>query len=277
MEYLLISPIGLWCQILFICFPLCWVLPIRTKPHPHYTVVEQSRKSRKYTIGLCIGTMAALLVHLCLWIAPIPTVLKLCSWLLCLPLWFLLAIPLLRVKDPGWMSSSSNQRSFRATETRLRPVPTKPYSRFFGAVALTMIVLLAVVTLFVPEPLRLLATPRALLLLGGFAALVVGFVHYQRLDLESDPSAKHTVGELKNKNPSFRNAKNTLTLLMFATVAIGLEIVAFVSLPVTNLMELYLWATPLVAISLSVLVLRAAFYRAELNRILIQEQMSKEV
>lgn len=140
-----------------------------------------------------------------------------------------------------------------------------------------MIVLLAVVTLFVPEPLRLLATPRALLLLGGFAALVVGFVHYQRLDLESDPSAKHTVGELKNKNPSFRNAKNTLTLLMFATVAIGLEIVAFVSLPVTNLMELYLWATPLVAISLSVLVLRAAFYRAELNRILIQEQMSKEV
>lgn len=138
-----------------------------------------------------------------------------------------------------------------------------------------MIVLLAIVTLFVPEPLRLLDSPRALLLLGAFSALVVGFVHYQRLDLESVTSAKHIVGELKNENLIFRNAKNTLTLLMFATVAIGLEIVALVSLPVTNLMELNFWATTLVAISLSVLVMRAAYHRAELNRILIQEQMSR--
>lgn len=54
-------------------------------------------------------------------------------------------------------------------------------------------------------------------------------------------------------------------------VAIGLEIVAFASLPVSNLMELTSWAAPVVQISLAVFVIRAAFYRAELNRMLIQE------
>ncbi len=161
--------------ILLIGTPLTVALAVSFKPHPDYSVEEQHRRTREFTIRLSLCTLCALLLHFILWMT-IPTlpglsIVRTLSWVLFFPLWFLIGVPLVQTKDPGWMSAASLQGSIRSANLQTRhanPTPYWPYWALFALVVSVMVTLTAIAIPRLPDPIRLIQFPRVLLLLGSW-------------------------------------------------------------------------------------------------------------
>lgn len=81
------------CMILF---PAVFTLFVRQKDGAS----ETQAKRRKMTLVLWFSTVAAVIVYLLL--ARLNPALAYFMWFMFFPLWFLLAMPLLQARDPGW-------------------------------------------------------------------------------------------------------------------------------------------------------------------------------
>ena len=271
--------------MLFIGAPLAIALAVSSKPHPDYTVEEQQLRSRKYMVGLSLGTSITLLLHFCLWTWPTLAWASLWAFiefriiLYCLPfipLWFFVALPLIQTKDPGWLKAPKIQGSKRTANLHSRAGNTRSYWTLFGVVFLAIAAFLVSASSLLPDPQRLTQPPRVLFLTGSLLFLGMGLFFRRIIERKPEPYSSHTFHSMVEEYSRFRATRNIVALLLCSAMALMLVILALLSLITYRDDIVWGWGLAYVLLLFGILGAGAriwsSFSRARLNRMLIQEQ-----
>ena len=249
----------------------CFACSDQTAPELH--VEEQRQKSRKYTIGLCLGGLVALLAHLGIYATALPVALKTQTWVLFFPLWFLLAVPLLQARDPGWMSAAKVQGSIRRAKLEDRFARPLAMRALWVGAALVWIAFIVLATPFIQNPQDWFKLPQVILLGVSLLSLLIGFLMCELLALEPEPYAEHGTDLLAKKYFDFRRTRTLLTYVLFVSCALLFETLALLLLMHSS-PQLLAWVGALggsvAGILGGVVGVWSSFRRAELNRMVLE-------
>lgn len=266
---------SMWFPLVMILTPLAIALPIRTKPHPKLAVEEQRQKSKQYTVGLCLGSLTALLVHIAIYSTALPAILKMQSWILFFPLWFLLGVPLLQAKDPGWMSTTRIQGDIRKATLESRAVKPHAIWPLWSGAAIVWVGLVVFAIAFIPDSQKLIEFPYALFMGVSLMWLLIGLWICRHIGQEPEPFAEHGTESLAKEYLRFRQAKIRFMFVLCGSSSILTEVVALTLLQNSN-WNLVAWigafGGSVIGTLGGVVGVWASFRRAKLNRIVIENQ-----
>lgn len=269
-----ISIFNLLFPVVMILLPLFIALPVQIKPHPSYTDSEQRQRTKKLTVGLCLGSSAAVLVHLGIY-STIPFGLNAISWILFFPLWFLLGVPLLQAKDPGWVPTVKIQGDVRKASLESRAArPHAIWPLWIGA-ALVWVGIAAIAIAFIPGSQKLIKFPYVMFMGVSLFFLLIGYWMSRRVGQEPEPFAEHGTESLAKEYFHFRQAKIRCTFVLLGSSSILTEVLALTLLLNSNWI-LFAWVGALGGSVIGTLGgvagVWSSFRRAKLNRIVIENQ-----
>ena len=138
--------------VIMILFPAVFALFVSTKSSTEVVAGDdQSARIANLTWRLCIWTGVAVVIYVGLYLGLAHPLIRF-MWIAFFPLWFALAMPLLRSKDPGW--GPVPRSSVRSAQLRRRDELPGVISRTWIGVAAVWIFLagLTVIGLTLPRP-----------------------------------------------------------------------------------------------------------------------------
>ncbi len=210
--------------LLMILFPAVFTLFIRDKdtgqgPRIEDTSSNLAAKQRR----LWIWTTVAALGYLVLRFRGVQTPASM-LWLVSFPLWFVLALPVVQAKDPGWRGVPRTPVR-AATPTRRDVLPAR-LQRAWLLVALMWLVLLvaAVAGVFLDAPGAQMWWVLAFPVVSG-AQLALFYWAQGRSLTEPEPSAAHETVEIRSAREDLRNLK------LYAWTGVAAVCVLIFSLP----------------------------------------------